>query len=363
MKWAFLLSLTVATTTAWALPPRYDFRLPTGNTWDTQLFFDTYRSDGNFDKSGNTFTRHASGASYQSRGLDLAARRAWGSSRTHLYLRTSLATADAKSPTGILKTNSGVSDMEFGLDQVLARGSLITLGDFSLVLPFTKTERSASSTVAIGEGVTEVNGRVIVRAETRLFRFGGFGGLKFRDQKRSMLVPYGFLGEFKWGRWSLGTDLRGYQSLTMDGDSNSESAIEATYFCSVNGCAKQFGAFNPSILQNNWWIHHQASREFSWNAGISHDILGSNVSKGFHFYAGLGYRWPGGKPSSAPAKEAEFEEVIDDNVDQSAFSKPIIPDTNERAPTRPGRNVPIKQDMDATERMLEKQLEKQEEEP
>lgn len=338
--------------------PFKDFKFLSGQRWDFDLETRFYKSDGNFDKSGNTFTRHLDGYSYQNINMDLGVRTGLGP-RWNIYGQTRFATAESKSlSTGssVSKTNSGLSHFQFGSDNLLYSGSVLVFSDFSFTYPMAKTERLGTSSVAIGEGTMELQGRAILRVERKGYRFGAFGGLTYRDQGRSMLVPYGFLGELVLGKWNLGTDLRGYQSLTLDKDSNNEFAIEQAYFCPVNGCAKQFGSFNPSILQNNIWARVNFSKDFGMHAGLSHDILGSNVSKGMNIYGGLVYRMGASSRQSTPSPENNFSENIDDGIDQRAFERTSV--THPTRPKRPAKpKANLQDELNKTEQLMEQSVE------
>lgn len=341
--------------------PHADFKFLSGQRWDFGLETSFYKSDGNFDKSGNTFTRHASGYSYQNINMDLSLRTGLGP-RWNIYGQTRLATAESKSlstGTSVSKSNSGLSHFQLGTDSLLYSGSVMVFSDFSWSYPMVKTERDPSSSVAIGEGSMELEGRAILRFERKGYRLGAFGGITYRDQGRSMLVPYGFLAELGLGRWNIGTDLRGYQSLTLDKDSNNEFAIEQAYFCPVNGCAKRYGAFNPSILQNNIWARVNFSKDFGMHAGFSHDILGSNVSKGMNIYGGLVYRMGAGSRRSAPSEEQNFTEIIDDGIDQKAFERTSV--THPTKPKRPAKpKTNLQDELNKTEQLMEQNVETQE---
>ncbi len=348
-----ILLLSLAGSFAQAAPFE-DFKFLSGPRWDFGAEINFYKSEGNFDKSGNTFKKHADGYAYQLLDVDLSLRTGLGP-KWHIYAKTQLANAEAKNVfTGPAqsKSASGLSHFQVGSDNLLYSGSLMVFSDVSFKMPMTKTERIPTAQVSIGEGTMELEGRVLLRIERKGYRFGAFGGVTYRDQGRSMLVPYGFLGELTLGAWNFGTDLRGYQALTQDKDSNNEFAIEASYFCPVNGCAKQFGAFNPSILQNNIWTRVNLGKEFVLHGGLSHDILGSNVSKGLNLYGGVVYRWGGANKSSVPADSENFNEVIDDGIDQKPFERANVTTPSKPAkPSKPKTN--LQDELNKTEQMME----------
>lgn len=299
--------------------PFDDFKFQTPGRVDLSLGMQYYKPDANFDKTGNSYTRLPSGYSYQLMNVDFGAR-ARLAPRWHLYGSGQFAQANADNlVNGVsqARSKSGLSQLQLGTDFIMMAGGIMLIPDFTFTMPMVKTERT-SADAAIGEGVMEMTGRMVARIERRSWRFGGFLGLNYRDGGRSMLVPYGFLTEFSFGKWNLGADLRGYQSITNDKETSAESTFDASYFCVANGCAKRFAALNPTILQSNLWVRANFNPQFGIFAGGTFDITGSNTTHGVAFMGGLIYRFSSGRATGA-APRPEFEEFLDDGIDQSAF--------------------------------------------
>lgn len=368
--------LAIMGTTAHAAP-HDDFKFGTPERIDIKLEASYSKTDGNFEKSGNTFTKLPSGSAYSTTDLDFGAR-AEIAPRFHLYGSGRVTSAESTNSVfgpNQTKTNTGVAFGQVGSDFVLVSGRVLVIPDFSFTFPLENVERKAGSKVALSEGVIEANGRMVLRVERRSYRFGGFAGITYRDGGRSSILPYGALFELTLGRWNIGLDARGYQSLNFDKDTDREATIDPVYFCPVNGCAKRYAAFNPSAMESNLWVRINATPEFSFHFGGGMDWSGSNVSRDATFTGGMIYRWDYSglrRPSqpSTPNYESpsSFEESVRDGVDQRPFvpqqpksvtpsSQIMAPEETQRpqAPRRRPREktVNIQDELNKTEMQME----------
>lgn len=357
--------------------PYDDFKFGTPERIDIKLEASYAKSEGNFEKSGNTFTKLPSGSSYSTADFDFGAR-AEIAPRFHLYGSGRLTSAESSNTvfgTAQNKTNTGFAYGQVGTDFVLVAGRILVIPDFSFTFPLEATERKSDSKVALSEGVIEANGRMILRIERRSYRFGGFAGVTYRDGGRSTLLPYGALFELTLGKWNIGLDARGYQSLNYDKDTDRETVIDASYFCPVNGCSKRYAAFNPSSMESNLWVRINATPEFSFHFGGGMDWSGSNVARDAIFNGGIIYRWDysGLRRKSSPytpnyENPSDFEESLRDGVDQRPFNPPspksMTPETRLTAPeesappSRPRRRtrektINLQDELNKTEMQME----------
>lgn len=373
-----IITLAILTFAAWnaSAAPFDDFKFGTPERIDIKLEASYAKSEGNFEKSGNTFTKLPDGSSYATTDFDLGVR-AEIAPRFHLYGSGRLTSAESNNTvfgTPQNKTNTGIAYGQVGTDFVLVAGRVLVIPDFSFTFPLENTERTPDAKVALSEGVIEANGRLVLRVERRSYRFGGFAGVTYRDGGRSTLLPYGALFELTLGRWNIGVDARGYQSLNYDKDTDRETAIDTTYFCPVNGCSKRYAAFNPSSMESNLWVRINATPEFSFHFGGGMDWSGSNVARDAVFTGGIVYRWDysGLRRQSSPytpnyENPATFEENVRDGVDQRPFTnqrpKSATPPTQimapeesspRRAPRRPReKTINIQDELNKTEMQME----------
>lgn len=351
--------------------PYDDFKFGTPDRIDIKLDASYSKTEGNFEKAGNTFTKLPSGSSFQTYDFDFGIR-AELARNFHMYGATRLTAAESQGTafgTPQTKTNTGFASATVGTDFVLVSGRILVIPDFSFTAPLQNTTRSADSKVALSEGVMEGTGRVVARIERRGYRFGGFAGVTYRDGGRSTLLPYGALFELTLGKWNIGVDARGYQSLNYDKDADRETTLDTIYFCPVNGCSKRYGAFTPSQMESNLWVRINASRDFAFHLGGGMDWSGSNISRDATFFGGMIYRWDyshlrsQSAPTavqrlSPPSDGARFEEATEDGVDQRNFNpknpKSLTPSVGPFAPARPKeKTINIQDELNKTEMQME----------
>lgn len=340
--------------------PYNDFKFGTPQRVDFTLDAAYSKTEGNFEKSGNTFTKLPANSAYSTYDFDMGIRAEIAPS-VNLYGAGRLTSADSQNTafgTPQTKTNTGLAWGTAGMDFVMVSGRLMVIPDFSVTVPGEAVDRSSNSKTAISEGVLEANGRIVLRVERRSYRFGGFGGVTYRDGGRSTLLPYGVLFELTLGRWNFGLDARGYQSLNYDKDTDRETIVDAGYFCPSNGCSKRFGAFNPAQMESSLWVRVNATPEFAFHFGGGMDWSGSNVSRDATFFGGMIYRWSyaGMRQSSPHQREMRsFEESLDDGVDQRIFEQApksmtpaVVPTAAEETPPRRARPKPARRAREKT---------------
>lgn len=334
---AIVLSLFVSTAVA---APFDDFKFATPERFDISADVRYYLTDANFDKTGNTYTKLPSGYSYQLTEFNFGARTRLAP-KWHLYGGSTVAVAKAGNPLTGTKSNSGFSQAVIGTDLVMLTGKIMLIPDFSFTVPLVNVNRTGTE-VANSEGAMEFAARLVARIERRNHRFGFYTGAIYRDKGRSMLLPYGVLGEVSFGEWNFGTDLRGYQSIANDKDTNTETTADASYFCPTNGCSKRFAAINPALLQSNTWVRWNVQPNFAAYGSASVDVGGSNTSRGYAFIAGLIFRLGTRASATPPPINNDFQEYTDDGVDQRHFqgnrsmTPPVVPPKG----TKPGPSRP-----------------------
>mgnify|MGYP001271703175 CR=1 FL=1 len=363
----------------WAAAPGAELKTYVPRQVDLQTQARYYQSQGNFAKSGNSYDPLPSGHSFEHFNFDFGAR-SLIFSKWAGFAELNLASVQTKTPT-LTRSNSGLSEATVGVDLLMSEGPVSLIPEASLVLPLTSVD-TGGDTAALGDGVTAVGGRMIALMKQGTSRFAGFGGLSYRGKGLSSLLSYGVVGEFNSGSVGFGAELRGTYSVTQDNDNE---VIRDAYQCRVNGCAKRYFAMNPSILESNVYLKWAINREWVMNAGGGFGITGQNTSNGFTALAGLTYHWGRGPERStqaplAPSRggrvgDPNFQEEIDDGVDQSLFEPPppvrpapIVPKRSQperlrpAAPPRPQRPAPnsqrrkrqqIQNELDKTEMQIE----------
>ena len=341
------------------MPPGSEFKSYIPNNYDLSAQVRDYVVQGNFTSSGNSYDSLSSGGSYQSYLFDFSGRTAV-SSGWAVFASGTLADATAKN-SSTTHTNSAFSEGTFGTDFVLSPGQMTLIPEFSMTIPFTKNDWN-SDTTAVGDGAFAANARLIALLKFTAIRFGFFGGLTYRDQGLATLLPYGALTEMSFGRWDLGGDIRG--SMTLVSDTATSEITRNAYFCRTTGCAKVYDAYNPSEILADIWIKMRTKSNWDFYFQLADALTGQNTATGYTATAGLTLHWGAGPAvaSSAPAEvrparptrpqrtgiprpaktppqkrvtKPNFQEEVDDGVDQSLFEPEKLPPQAPEAPVSP----------------------------
>ncbi|MBX2995123.1 MAG: hypothetical protein KF681_09880 [Bdellovibrionaceae bacterium] len=318
-----------------------------------------YQAQGNFTKGGNSYDSLTSGYGYEIFNFDVGAR-AVLHSKWAAFAQATMANATSKSPTNT-RTNSNLSEAQAGLDFLLNEGTITLIPEFSISFPF-EDNSVTKDVVALSDGVMTVNGRAIALMRTRVINLGAYLGYTYREKGLSSLLPYGILGEFPLGSFTLGADLRGYASLSSDSTSDTEITRDF-YQCRTNGCAKRYYAMNPSLLESSAYFKWAVSRTWDVSAGFTMAITGQSTATGYGAFANIGYRW--GLPAApTPMEDSEtlpagrarvvnpgFQEETNDGVDQNLFKAPTPPPSPDAQ--RKKRQRQIQDDLNKTEMQIE----------
>ncbi|MFN7728296.1 MAG: hypothetical protein ACK5P7_03995 [Bdellovibrio sp.] len=317
-----------------------------------------YVAQGNFTKSGNSYDSLPSGYAYEIFNFDVGARSVIFS-KWAAFGRMTMGAAQSKSPSDT-RTNSALSEAQVGLDFLMSEGSLSLIPELSFTFPFEANDVN-KDTVAISDGAMAINGRLIALVKTRMMHLGAYGGYTHRDKGLSSLFPYGILGEFDFGSFHLGADLRGYTSVGYDSGSDSELRRDL-YQCRSNGCAKRYYAVNPGLIESSVYFKWRASREWDLSGGITMAITGQNTSTGYGAFANIGYHWGLGPVSNdnemttLPAARSRvtgpnFQEETNDGVDQNLFTAPPPPPSPDAQ--RKKRQKQIQDELNKTEMQID----------
>jgi len=229
-----------------------------------------------------------------------------------------LAYAQAKSP-GTTRTNAGISYAKVGTDYVLYDDSFTLIPEFSFTYPFVKNASNVDA-AAIGEGVMELEAKMLAQMRFGNLTMGGFAGFTYRDESRSSLIPYGIYGEWGGRTWSFGGNLRGYSSTSYDKDTNNQ-IIRQNWATNYNGGSYKFFMPNPQLLETNYWAQVQTTKQMNFLFGFGMTLNGANMANGWTLMAGMTYRFPIGNEKEKGDDLTRFQEETQDGVDQSLFDK------------------------------------------
>lgn len=294
------------------------------NYWQLDLGARYFSSNGNYSKSGGTYSSLPDGFGFSTTDIDAGFRAVMPTKNWALFGETRMSSVEAKSRANT-KTNSGLNYMLFGTDYVLYKSSIALIPEFSFLYPFTKNETSQSS-APIGEGAMEVAARMIAQINSGIMRYAAWLGYTYRDQGRSALAPYGVAIDLRAGSWTFGADLKGYTSVSNDVDSNNDT-LRQQWATRNSGTSFRYYSANPNLLESNVWAGVQSSKELGFLLGAGSTLNGSNAGSGYTINLALNWRFLAepkefSRPTRPQREKSEldrFQEQTLDGVDQNIF--------------------------------------------
>lgn len=319
LTWILFLS----THCAWA---GSELKLFVPRRWDLSLGANYYQTNANYTANGGEFER-LSGQSYTvydvTTGLRYTPSRKWG-------LIASLRTAGAESKNLTeTRNNSAVESALLGFDFLLFNGKKTRLvPEISIRYPFKRVDVFKDETL-VGEGAIESTARLIGIAFWGRFHPQVYVGYQHRDEGRSALGLYGLGLEYDFSSWFLGTEIRGYSSVSDDKYTSSRLTREV--YALKNGSSLKYYSVNPSLMEAQVWSRWDSNKSMAFTVGAGTSLNGKSMAAGTNIFAIMNYRYESLPPiSSEPAtqdsknknkqKELEqFQEETNDGVDQDLF--------------------------------------------
>lgn len=332
------------------------------HSWDLQFKLHHYTALANYRSSGNTFDRLPDGNSYSNTELEISTRYT-PSFKTGIWFGGIFGFAKSKSPQ-LDRENSGVSSLVAGFDYLLMDKKRFELiPEITVVYPMKRVDPS-SQEVLNGEGAIEIAPRMILRTAFGPVATYTHLGINYKDEGRATLLTGGLGGEFGFQTFFVGSELRGYGTISNDKDTATRATKEA--YASRNGGALRYYAVNPSLVDLNFWARIDRGRNYGFQIGGGTSLLGQSTSAGWQVFVKLNYRFQKSnelykryqyQPLMPVNKEVEaFKESTQDDVDQNLFKpKPVQKKSTQKKRARP---------LTAEEkrRLLEKELKQTEEE-
>lgn len=326
-----------------------------------QLSFETnYRyffSEANYTSEGGQYISLASGNRYQVSDIDLGMRWTTGST-WGFYTSGRLSQAESKT-NGVTRTNSNLSQLMLGIDMLMISNSKFDLiPDLSLILPMQRVEKSADE-VLTAEGATQITPRLIGRLKMGKLRPFASVGFAYRDEGRSMLLPYSAGAELKLSNIYFGADLSGYQTIIRDQYTNNPG--ERHIVSARNGGSLKYYSVDPDLVETSAWIKWKGST-WSFHGGAATTVTGANTASGTTFFAGFSFALsPNSRKAVSPTLEPikhtddevqKFEETVNDGVDQNLFIK-RAPPKPVRRPDPAQQKLRMQNELDQTEMQIE----------
>lgn len=322
--------------------------------WDFDFSTEYYRTESNFGSNG-TQENLSSGNYFQLIDMAFGSRFILGD-KTAIYGSTNFAIAESKGFTGT-RTNNALNQVILGIEHLAYSNSFQLIPEISLVIPTEKVSVETGNDVITSEGVIEIRPRITIQKEIQQFGFYANAGFTYRSEGRSFLLPWGVGGFTRLGISRLGVEVFGYQSMSDDNDTYNKIPRQA-HLATVNGGSSRFGAFNPSIIDTNFFYHYNAKGPLAFQLSAGIPFIGTNTSNGFRMGAMLSYAIDFSRaepqpyrytptPKEAPRGRSElygqeepplvksagkFREDIGDGVDQRIFKSKALTPKKKKSP-------------------------------
>jgi hypothetical protein len=352
---AFASSI-VFSTTALAQFPMHDEarREYQQGIWQFDLQSTYYKATANYTRAGGQYNNLASGYGYQTLDFDFGTRwtprKNWG-----IYASSRVANAESTDPLST-RRNSTFTQVVLGSDFVVyAKRNYQIAPDFSVTLPLERVQVQTDE-VTNREGAIEISGQMVGRVTWGQWHPFTFAGFTWRDEDRSALVPFGLGVERDFQQWSLGAELRGYQTAIKDKYSNDPLKREA--LAVKNGTALRYYSVDPSLLETNFWMRKDLGESWDLKLGGGASITGQSTSAGWNLVAGITYFFNAAERTRTRRQDitveetpSSFQEEINDGVDQNLFR--LIPANPPAENPADQQKKKMQKDLDQTEFQIE----------
>lgn len=299
--------------------------------WQNELQFNYFKATANYSSEGGSYTDLPSGAEYQLTQIDFGSRYTMNH-KWAFYLTSQWAQASAKYANKSYENNS-LTYLQLGADHpMISEKNWSMLADGSVLFPLQRYAVDSSQTFN-QEGAAEITGRVILKSKLNNIHPFASIGLTYRDENRSSLLPWAVGAELALSTFSLGAELRGFQSILRE--SKSTTLEKSSRTLAANGQSLQFNSSNPNLLETNFWLESKISARWAVKAGGQYTMTGASYAAGWGGFAMLRFdldekSWAQKINTRQKQKndEINFDENTSDGVDQKLFV-PDEPITND----------------------------------
>ena len=311
---------------------------------------DYMSSTSNFDNN-SAIADLRSGASYQLIQTPLGVRYGFGDNWA-MSSALMIATSESKN-VDATRNNSSLPELHLGYDSLLMMSrSFDLIADLKFIYPLEtiKTDQDSSFNT---EGVMQLIASIGLENRNNKFLWYAHGGFNYRMEGRASLFVYDAGGGLQYGRTSFGAEFGGFQSA--DGNKQSTMAKEAL-IQKVNGGSYSFYSASPSVMEFRLWSEHDIASRMKLGLKFNYPFYGTNYANGMSFGAVISFAYETketvksirrlsvpaneGAKISTDSKVEDFQEDVNDDVDQDLFRPPDPPPP----PVRLKRNEPIPTD-------------------
>lgn len=304
------------------------------NSIDIDLNSSFYTSQSNYYSNSGGIADLPYGGSYQL--IDLEPTLRWmTSSRFAVYSLMNFSMAESHGYNAVdgayKKTNTTLSRLGMGAEYLLYDGAIEIIPELRINYPL-ETYSLTDNSVMNQEGAMDLLGQFTFQMDWRSFKPFTSIGIDYRDQGRSMLMPWGLGAEYKFLKSALGGELSGFTTIGDD-ENASNNTNRRLQSLNVNGGSFRFGAVNPMAVNASVWFRFRLGALMAKTYLIS-TVAGGNYAAGNEVGILLRYMVDLNKksnphspnefnPQSMPDDHNEFfQEELKDGVDQKIFKLP-----------------------------------------
>ena len=255
------------------------------------------------------------------------------------------------------RSNSAPTDIGVGLNGRYKFSWIYFLPKFLFKYPFSRVTPNTDE-VMTGEGAIEVLAGSYAKTKLLGLHWFGFVGINYRDEGRSVLLPWQVGAEIKWRPFSLGVEMDAFTSLTDD--SELENSSKSTITQRVNGSSYQFYSPNPERMSVNVWGDYKFSRWTFLRFGAGHSINGKNSAHGLSLFTRLIWNFTAEGRVRKNSRTKNERKILDDfesisqDYEQELFEDEKPKRKKRKKSRRRGRKKSAKELLDETEKALDK---------
>lgn len=290
-------------------------------TFEYDLSGHYFFSEANYLDEADTFDALPNGNSLKLLTMDLGVR--WVPKTRYGILAQILLNNVESNTSGIVRTNSTVSDYRLGADALFYWGKVDLIPSLVVTVPLQRIDTNTDTAIN-SEGATQALAQMMFRKAAGSVMGNLRFGYMYQDDGRASLLPYGLGVQWSQSSVDLGLDLSGFQKIGYD--THTDTPAERTNVTSkVNGGSYRFYSVNPTLLELNGWFRYNLDNSIAFWLGGGSTLTGTNSASGYTVFARMTYGYetsptrpvvPGLPPEKALDK---FQEQTTDGVDQGIF--------------------------------------------
>lgn len=268
---------------------------------------DYFSTSANYKTGGGSYTSLPNSGTYQNIEMKFA-----GSydldNRWRLFGGVTAAMAQAENNLNSSSSND-LTEINFAAQYWAMKRPVWLIPEVKFTYPLKRISDSTDEIIS-SEGAMALEGGAWVSHRLGMLRGYGYVGLTYRDESRSMLMPWVLAAEFKPQFWYVLGGLRGFESIKKSGASlDSRLAVTAR---GSSGTLKYYSP-NPALMEG---FGESGLYTKDWRAwiGLAQTINGMDYAHGMTISVGGLYAWNAGWNfgGSTSGESSSYEDVQDE---------------------------------------------------